>query len=263
MNGGVERGRPPAKPWPRTRASPREALPGGGVARLALLDGAKCEEVAGRVLALRAHWESRWPSLPFYTLGAASYLDSSAGARERYYSKAAARNPLLEREFGWLYGRLLKALGEWLGAPARFVPDAARPGFHIFLAHEIFRRRPLSKFHFDIQYENLDWSGRGGIDFSRPLSFTLAVRLPRSGAGLTTSNIAKADYDAMDAAARARLHEECPPRYEAYREGEMACHSGLLLHRIARARGRLHPGDMRLTLQGHALPGREGYWLYW
>lgn len=232
------------------------------MARLALLDREQCSEIAGRVRALRPRWESRWLGLPFYTLGAASYLDSGPAAWDAYYRKVASLNPLLESEFGWLYGRLLKALGEWLGADASFVPNAARPGFHIFLAHDTFRL-PVAKIHFDIQYENIDWSGCEGIDFSRPLSFTLAIRLPRSGAGLTTWNIAKADYDAMDAAARARLDEECAPRYEAYREGEMICHSGLLLHRIAPAQGRLRPGDMRLTLQGHALPGRQGYWVYW
>lgn len=256
MSDEAERGRPP------TRSSPRRVTPGAGVTRLALLDEEQCAEAAGRVRALRSLWERRWPGLPFYTLGAASYLDSAAGAREIYYGKAASLNPLLEREFGWLYERLLNALGEWLGASASFVPDAARPGFHIFLAHETFRL-PLSKIHFDIQYENIDWSGCEGIDFSKPLSFTLAIRLPRSGAGLMTWSVAKADYDAMDAAARARLDDECAPRFEAYSEGEMVCHSGLLLHRIAPARAGLRPDDMRLTLQGHALPGREGYWLYW
>ena len=262
MNEEGERRWAPVRSQPRTPSPLRQVRPGGGVARLVLLDEEQCAEAAERVRGLRPHWESRWPGLPFYTLGAASYLDSGADARERYYRKAASLNPLLEREFGWLYDLLLNALGEWFGAAASFVPDAARPGFHIFLAHDAFRL-PLSKIHFDVQYENIDWSGCEAIDFSRPLSFTLAIRLPRSGAGLITWSVAKPDYDAMDATARARLDEACAPRYEAYREGEMVFHSGLLLHRIAPARSGLRPDDMRLTLQGHALRGREGYWLYW
>ena len=239
-----------------------EGLGDTGVARLDLLDGEECARALEQVFALRRRWENRFAGLPFYTLGAASYLDSGAGARDVYYEKAAALNPLLERQFDWLYDRLLRALSKRLGAPVAFEPRAARPGFHIFLAHPVFRR-PLSTIHFDLQYREIDWSGHDAIDFSKPLSYTLAVRLPRSGAGLSTWGVEKAEYDAMEAAARERLGEERPPRYVAYREGEMIYHSGLLLHRIAPARPGMHPDDVRLTLQGHALPGRDGYWLYW
>lgn len=240
-------------------ASPGEPV-NADVERLALLDGEECARAAEQVWALRPEWENRVPGLPFYTLGAASYLDG--GDRDAYYGKAAALNPILEREFGWLYDRMLGALGDRLGAPVAFETCAARPGFHIFLAHEAFKR-PLSRIHFDLQYQEIDWSAHAGIDFSRPLSFTLALQLPRSGAGLVTWNVAKADYDAMDAADRAQLDEDCPPRYVAYRKGELICHSGLLLHRIAPAQPGMHPDDVRLTLQAHALRGRDGYWLYW
>ena len=235
-----------------------------GVARLALLDEAQCDRVWEQVWACRSRWEVRIPGVPFYTLGAASYLDSGAAdRRDAYYAKAAALNPLLERDFDWLYERLLRALGDHLGAPIAFEPRAARPGFHIFLAHVAFTR-PHAKIHFDLQYEDLDWTAHDAIDFSRPFSFTLAVRLPSSGAGLLTwDEVEQAEYDAMDAAGRGRLVEERPPRYVAYREGEMIGHSGLLLHQIAPARRAMRTGDVRLTLQGHALPGREGYWLYW
>ena len=239
-----------------------EGLENGGVARLALLGEEECARVMTQVWAQRAHWQSRYPGLPFYTLGAASYLDSGADRRDAYYEKAAALNPLLEHEFDWLYERLLRALGDHFGAPVAFEPRAARPGFHIFLAHEAFKY-PKAQIHFDLQYQDIDWTAHETIDFSKPLSYTLAVRLPRSGAGLRTWGVEKAEYDAMEAAARRRLGEERPPRYVAYREGEMICHSGLLLHQIAPAHPEMRSDDVRLTLQGHALPGREGYWLYW
>ena len=233
-----------------------------GIERIAVLDSDERDRAAEQVWAQRTRWENRYPGLPFYTLGAASYLDSGAGKRDAYYEKAATLNPLLEREFDWLYERLSRALRDLLGAPVAFEPRAARPGFHIFLPHAAFRR-PAARIHFDLQYEDLDWTGHDAMDFSRPFSYTLAVRLPRSGAGLLTWDIDKAEYDAMDAAARQRLGEERPPRYVAYREGELICHSGLLLHQIAPARPGMRADDARLTLQGHALPGREGYWLYW
>ena len=234
---------------------------GDGIIRRALLGDEECAQVAKQVWALRPSWENRLPGLPFYTLGAASYLDSGATARDRYYHKAAVLNPLLESEFGWLYDRLLRALSDQIGAPVRFEPRAARPGFHIFFAHEAFKR-PLSRIHFDLQYQDIDWSGHSGIDFSNPLSYTVAVRLPRSGAGLMTWSIEKSEYDAMGAAAQASLDEE-RARYVPYREGEMIYHSGLMLHRIAPARPGMRPDDVRLTMQGHALRGRECYWLYW
>ena len=232
------------------------------VGRLAFLDSGECDRIVERVWALRPHWTARIPGLPFYTLGAASYLDSGPDAREAYYRKAAALNPVLEAEFGWLYDRLRQSLAEVLEAPVAFEPRAARPGFHIFLAHPAFRQ-PLSRIHFDLQYLDLDWSGREGMDFSKPFSYTLTVRLPEAGAGLMTWDIAKAEYDALDEEARGRLGAEREPRYVPYREGELIHHSGLLLHRIAPARPGMRPDDARVTLQGHALPGRDGYWLYW
>ena len=232
------------------------------VTHLPLLSMDECAYALERIEAHRAAWTQRYPGLPAYTLGAASYLDSAPGRHDAYYAKAAAMNPLLEREFGWLYERLLETLGTYLGAGVTFEPRAARPGFHIFLAHEAFKQA-LGKAHFDLQFMNLEWPDGGGIDFSRPVSYTLAIRLPEAGAGLHTWSMAKAEYDAMDPAARDRIDRERIPEYVPYREGTMVCHSGMLLHQIAPATGNLQPGDMRVTLQGHALPGPHGYRLYW
>ena len=231
------------------------------IAHIPLLSADECARVLERVEAHRAVWTQRYAGLPAYTLGAASYLDSGPGRRAAYHEKAAALNPLLEREFGWLYERLLEALGEHLGAEAAFEPRAARPGFHVFLAHEAFRR-PLGKVHFDLQFMDVDWPDGRSMDFSRPVSYTLAVRLPKSGAGLRTWDVGKAEYDAMEPAARDRIGRERAPDYVPYREGGMVCHSGMILHQIAPAPDLL-PDDVRVTLQGHALPGRNGYRLYW
>ena len=232
------------------------------VTHIPLLTSQECGRVLEGVRARRAAWTRRHPALPFYTLGAASYLDSGAGRRDAYYEKAAALNPVLERGFGWLYERLLAALGRHLGAEVAFQPRAARPGFHVFLAHEGFKH-PLGRVHFDLQYLDLEWADVDRMDFSQPVSCTLAVRLPRSGAGLRTWGIGKAEYDAMEPAARDAIGRERAHAYVPYREGVMVCHSGMLLHQIAPAGPDLHPDDMRVTLQGHALPGRDGYRLYW
>lgn len=232
---------------------------GGPLARLPLLDAAECARALETVLAHREAWTARLPGAPFYTLGAASYLDAAAGAAP-YYAVAAELNPLLERGFGWLYERLLPALASHLGADAAFEPRAARPGFHVFLAHPSFGR-PLARIHFDLQYLNLEWDG--GRDLSRPVSFTLPVRLPRAGAGLNTWNIAKPEYDAMTPGQRERIGDDHPPDRVPYEEGVLVCHSGTLLHQIAPASRPMDPDDMRVTLQGHALPGEGGYRVYW
>ena len=234
-----------------------------GVFHHRLLTVEECHRVLAGSEANRAAWTNRYPGLPAYTLGAASYLDSgpAAGQRAAYHARAKALNPLLEREFGWLYERLLKALREHLRAEVSFAPDAARPGFHIFLADPAFKR-PLGRIHFDLQFEGIDWP-EDGMDFSRPVSYTLAIRLPKAGAGLQTWDIGKAEFDALSPEARRRIGDDETSGYVPYREGFMVCHSGMLLHRIAPAGSDLRADDMRVTLQGHALPGPNGYRLYW
>lgn len=230
------------------------------VTRIPLLAPDECDRVVERVEANRDAWTRRHPAAPFYTLGAASYLDASI-SREAYYRLAAELNPLLDREFGWLHRRILPAVGEHVGLPASFAPRAALPGFHVFLAHEAFRR-PMGRIHFDLQFQDLDWDRELGVDFSRPVSFTLAVRLPAAGAGLRTWEISKAEFDALGPEGPDMIDRERPADYVAYRTGELVCHSGLLLHQIAPAVD-MRPDDARITLQGHALPGRDACWFYW
>ena len=226
-----------------------------------LLAPHECNRVLERVKARRQSWIPRMPGLPFYSLGAASYLDAGRG-RAGYYERAAACNPMLKRDFGWLYRKLRKALANHLQTHVMFATGAACPGFHIFLGHPAFKR-PLGRIHFDLQFHDLEWPPEAEVDFSRPFSFTLAICLPRSGAGLHLWDIDKTTWDAMSPSARNRIAEEIPPRYARYRTGSMVCHSGMVLHRIAPATEDLQSDDLRVTLQGHALPGQDGYHMYW
>ena len=209
----------------------------------------------------RSLWTNRFPGLPFYTLGVAGYLDAGPG-RTGYRERAEALNPVLDADFGWLYDRLLATLREELRAPVGFAPDAARPGFHIFLAHEAFRR-PLGRIHFDLQHLDIPWECPEAMDASRPFSFTLPIALPRAGAGLEFWNIGRPEFDAKSATEKARIPDDHPPEQIRYRLGELVCHSGLLLHRLAPATGELFPDDRRVTLQGHALPAGGRYRAYW
>ncbi len=226
-----------------------------------MLDANECARILELVQSHRPDWISRYPGLPFYTLGAASYLDGAAGPGA-YARKAAAFNSVLETDFGWLYERLLQVLGDCLQARTTFEPQAARPGFHVFLAHEAFKL-PLAKVHFDLQFMSIDWSDDQEMDFSSPVSYTLAIRMPHAGAGLRIWNLTKPEWDAAGRPNLDRYARDFAPEYVPYREGELICHSGMVLHQIAPAVEPAQSDDMRVTLQGHALPGRDGYRLYW
>ena len=249
------------EPTPPPESTPPGPQYDGEWGFLPLLSPGECTRVLERVEARREDWIPRSLGLPFYTLGAASYLDAGRGQSE-YYDKAAAFNPLLERDFGWLYRRLQGSIAKHLRAAVAFEDRAARPGFHIFLAHPAFMH-PIGRIHFDLQFRDLEWPDEKEFDFSRSVSFTLAIRLPRSGAGLEVWDLDKVTWDAMSPTERKRFAENVPPRRIPYRTGWMVCHSGMLMHRIAPATGYPQPDDMRITLQGHALPSQDGYRLYW
>ncbi len=230
------------------------------VIQVPMLSPDECSRVLDEIEALRPLWvlrRKRAGALQFHTLGAASYLDFG-----QYFERAAMFNPHLERSFGWLYDRLLQTLRERLHCEVAFEPRAARPGFHIFRPNDDLTILAGNR-HFDVQFEQIAWPDRDRFDFSTPLSYTLAIRLPHSGGGLNIWPLTKTEYESMDAAARSRFDVNGSIEYVPYQEGSLVCHSGLLMHTGAAARTTLRPDDMRITLQGHALWCDEGYRLYW
>jgi hypothetical protein len=231
-----------------------------------LLDADECRRAADAVHALRPYWEARLPDAPFFTLGAASYLDAAKPATRTvlYYEKAARLNPVLDENFGWLYARLVEALEERLAGRCAFEPRAARPGFHVFLPFPLFRFS-VASIHVDLQYELLDWTGHPEPDFENPVSFTVTVVLPRGGGGLHTWDV---PYEAVRSLSRseiARRFSPVPPRLRPYLPGGLVLHSGHTLHQIAPLPPPEpgEPRDARITLQGHAVRSDGTWWLYW
>jgi hypothetical protein len=230
--------------------------------RIALLDQAACDAIVDEVLAHRSQWVRRIPSAEFYTLGAASYLDDGA----QYDELAARMNPILRDRFGALYAALRAAIERVTGERVRYCDAKALPGFHVWGVPGIPTAGDAS-LHFDLQYERLHWPAHASIDFTRPLSFTLPVRLPRLGGGLsvwdTTHDRVQAFYmrtgflGTIDDIASLLVE-----RREAYACGELVVHSGHLLHRIAPV-AEVHSDDVRMTLQGHALFVDGAWQLYW
>jgi len=222
----------------------------------------ECERVRTAVFALEDHWISRAPGLPFHTLGTASYLDASNGRAAAYLSLAAETNPLLRESFAWLYERLVFRLGEVLGGEYVYDARLAMPGFHVFRGHPQFAK-PMASIHFDLQYQELDWSEYSNPRPDSQLSLTLTIKLPHKGAGLRVWEIdfreTGMDKDKM----KALLEGNRKAAYVPYAEGNLVIHSGHQLHQIAPMK-EPREQDLRLTLQAHAMPIDDGkHVLYW
>jgi hypothetical protein len=159
------------------------------------------EEAAGVMRSLYS-WRARWDHrseiggpTPFFTFGAATYLDATSGEGDEegdaYREKVQKQNPFLEKELGWMYERVRERIGRELGAPARYhaqlqdeearddePPIPALPGFHIMLPNMLFQL-PVGRAHRDNNHENDVHDFPPGADARHTVSFTLALDLPR------------------------------------------------------------------------------------
>lgn len=229
-----------------------------------LVTQAERAKLINKINDLSAHW-SEWDakfegeSMNFYTLGAASYLEGYDQAK--YIEHANEINPVLNREFGWLYERLITSLEKSLGGSCRFKKDAGLPGFHIFNCHKLLNA-PLASVHFDLQHELQTWPEGESVDLSTTLSFTLSLSLPKVGAGLNIWPIVQKDYPGLDLSEPREIAKTVEKKYVPYKEGYMVLHTGHLLHQIAPSSGAIG-GDNRITLQGHGIKVGDTYQLYW
>lgn len=229
-----------------------------------------CERVRRTVHALRQSWIMRGnPKYPFYTVGAASYIDAvwqQPDRRPPRYSELLAQsNPMLREHFQWLYARVMYELSIYLQVVVRTADELALPGFHIWEGMGV-PTSPLS-IHFDLQYLSIPWPDVARSDRTRPLSFTLPIALPRGGGGLNSWDLSyeahAAEYGRtgritpVDEIARQRK-----PTFHPYTLGVLTLHSGHTLHQIA-AVDQAYPDDERITLQGHGLYCDGAWTIYW
>jgi len=228
----------------------------------------KCVELYSVVCRLKEFWIPRGqPPTFFFTLGTASYLDITSSTRTNaaYYEKSQQYNQILMRHFGWLYECISTVLAHHLGATTSYKENCALPGFHIFLPPAICTK-PTASIHFDLQYQSLNWQDSDNPDFTRLISFTLPISLPKSGGGLNIWDVAyeeflKAHQRGLGVRAeeiqRLKTKMFCP-----YTIGNLVLHSGLWLHQIAPVAGVLAT-DRRITLQGHGVWCGNQWKLYW
>jgi hypothetical protein len=186
-------------------------------------------------------------------------LDATTHAAREYYARANQTNPLLQRQFSWLYETLLKTISESLGGNVKFVDRFALPGFHIFQSHQVFEQE-IASVHFDLQYELLDWEEP--LQDVVPISFTLPVLLPDSGSGLWHWDLMKDDFRNKSTAEKDDMIAAAKKSYYSYKKGTMLVHSGHKLHQIA-AIQEFRSGEERITLQGHGVLLNGVWHLYW
>ncbi|PZU95065.1 MAG: hypothetical protein DCE90_13285 [Pseudanabaena sp.] len=217
----------------------------------------ECKYIHATVLELRYLWEQQETAIPFYTLGAASYIDAKKH-KIKYLDKVYTYNPILFNHFNWLYQKLGEQLTKYLQAPIAYPRHLALPGFHIFQSSKLFEQA-IASIHYDLQYELIDW--QDSSDFTNPLSFTLAIALPTYGGGL---NMWKINYS--ETGKNPSLIKESSsarsPNFYPYELGSLVIHSGHILHQIAPCID-IQPNDERITLQGHAILNNGTWQLYW
>jgi hypothetical protein len=207
-----------------------------------------------------------------YSLGAAAYLDAPTQntidkfdldvlPQDIYLKRLAENNDLLMNYFSDIYFRLQQQLQNHLGEKVCYAIGKALPGFHIFNAHAQYANASAHVPHYDRQYEQLTWTQTVTPFNARTISFTLPISLPASGGGLylwpldltEVLNTEKSEVAKLVRAAKCTAHK--------YAIGELICHNGHQLHRIAPWVSAT--GDQRITLQGHGLFIDDMWKLYW
>lgn len=221
----------------------------------------ECEHTRDTVMNLKEYWINRANNLfPFYTLGAASYLDTNKEDSSSYYQSVSRYNPILENHFSSIYEKLREKLSEIFHMPIIYDTSQALPGFHIFLANKFFENT-IASTHFDLQFKPLKWDYQQ-IDYENPISFTCPVALPYSPAGIYYWNITKKDAKGLSHGELEKLKNSKEKLFFPYSKGKLVLHRGLILHQIAPCK-EIKPTDERITLQGHGLVCDGKMRIYW
>ena len=196
--------------------------------------GLDVDKIYKDVLGLKDLWIQR--HLPgFYTLGPCAYLDLDSPA---YYKGKEKTNPVLLETFPEMYQAVQDYLEGVIGEEVWLDPDVAHPSFHIFESNPCYLKQS-GTWHQDRPNVTL---GLGEVD---PLTFTVAIKLPKSGGGM--------DYTLTDGS------DEI---YYGYEEGSIVVHSGFVYHRISKLKEYVE-GEHRITLQGHIIRKNGKLIMYW
>lgn len=227
-----------------------------------VLDEPGCADVSERLESLHPHWLTRGTG--YFTLGLATYLDVAASdnPQETYFGRLARSNHILRDHFGDLQDRVADVLAVLLDMPTRYDERVALPGFHVFEDGGI-AVDPRPSQHFDLQHRSMPWPFRIA-PVEQSVSFTLPIALPHCGGAMDVWDVTEADMLRLERTGETSgtIGATQAVRRHEYRVGRMAVQLTPILHRIAAVPAR-HPGDRRITLQGHGIRDVDGWVLYW
>jgi predicted O-methyltransferase YrrM len=231
------------------------------------LCAAACREIYAQRPRWRGHRMNGKP--PFYTLGEASYLALGFEGRsvEDYLRDAGSLWEWAGDAVQTLFERVRRALAHQLDQPVEYPDTVPSPGFHIFIGAAI-PREDCASCHFDGQHRFIPWDRwYESVDLDHTISFTLPLKLPASGGGLTvweslTLERVRDDIVHERIADIPSAAHVTPSTTIAYSVGRMVLHGGHLLHQIAGV-PRVSVTDERITLQGHGVFADGSWRLYW
>ena len=216
--------------------------------------------VAERVLENKHLWEKR--NVAMSTLGASSYVDGAD--KNVYQRKAAESNPQMESLFGDVEERVLAYFSQRApGSTIQFRENAALPGFHIFECNKLFSN-PVASVHKDLQFLRLEYAPNEKIDFKNTLSFTVALQLPKTGAGLYMIDLPPIPSTLSLFIPRPFVTAMALKTKIEYKVGYIVCHNGQSTHMIAPSPWE-GEDSYRITLQGHGVYDwkKDIWYLYW
>ncbi|OGV27196.1 MAG: hypothetical protein A3F18_07220 [Legionellales bacterium RIFCSPHIGHO2_12_FULL_37_14] len=234
-------------------------------------------EIVEQLLNLREKWSSIRPG--FSVLGTPLWLKGVPAGQIQ------ATNCILQEHFGNLLEKINIGLAKVLGEPIKSMEGFSLPGFHIFesLNGEDPIRPPV-----ELHYDSELWGEIFGQDpklskkynkkeFFNPeltLSFTLSLKLPKTGTGLYTWPTLNRDelisyantLEVSRFATMACLLSQHKREYIPYKIGHFITHNGQVVHWIppmAISSETIPVGEQRITLQGHGIK-HAGVWeIFW
>lgn len=238
-----------------------------------LIDENAAEIYAKKVINLKDNFNT-YSNNKYSVLGAASY----ANDLNSYLRIKNKTNPIIENYFNDLLFIVKNFIEKTLNTPCIFDENLSLPGFHIFYPNHIDACSPLTSLHIDLPYElhkEYFKNKYSSIDFDFPLTFTLSLKLPKSGGFLwywdekgwenKTEDDCYELYDNIDNKYKIifadgekvptlkEYEEFLMPKRLTYKIGYMVLFRGNLLHQIGPFEEPLDEQDLRITLQGHGL----------
>lgn len=206
-----------------------------------------------------------------------SYQDDDEGL-ESYYDKVKrTTNPILDKNFRWIYDKIVNLIEKEYGEKAVIDEEAnlGYPGFHIYYPIEGCESIIDSPPHVDLQWSfHLNDLKSLFKDVSEEtfMTFTLAIEIPSTGAGLYYWDCPEEiinDYFACrdfyrDVIIKAKKFLEkstdrkgyeslLKPKFLDYKEGEMTLFKGFPLHQTGLFNEGWTKDDRRITMQGHGV----------